>query len=212
MPRPDEPGSNGREIDEKRLATEILRLLAAPVRVLASELVHDLPKSPEPTEEELDAIEETRQRLAALWIPSPETDTSPHKGYRWPASRLTADDMHKLHKLRMKTNVPISVLMHEAVSIIWELSRSDMAKLLELRQRTGRSMRELLHGAVEFLCDTEEKVPTAQRVTSAGFSTTARRQHSPGGAAALSRADGVTPTEQPTGDTAVGTESPPDAA
>ncbi len=35
--------------------------------------------------------------------------------YPWPASRLTSDDMYKLHILRLQTRKPITVLLHEAV-------------------------------------------------------------------------------------------------
>ena len=46
-------------------------------------------------------------------------------GYQWPASRLTADDMHKLHLLRMDTKKPITQLIHEAVELLYELFRNE---------------------------------------------------------------------------------------
>ena len=46
-------------------------------------------------------------------------------GYQWPASRLTADDMHKLHLLRMETKKPINQLIHEAVERLYELFRNE---------------------------------------------------------------------------------------
>lgn len=45
--------------------------------------------------------------------------------YQWPASQLTADDMFKLHTIRMETNKPINQLLHEAVELMYELFRND---------------------------------------------------------------------------------------
>jgi hypothetical protein len=36
-------------------------------------------------------------------------------GYQWPASRLTVEDMAKLHEIRVATKKPINQLLHEAV-------------------------------------------------------------------------------------------------
>ena len=47
------------------------------------------------------------------------------KGYRWPGSRLTRADMKKLLELRAKTGRPITVLIHVAVSALYELLRND---------------------------------------------------------------------------------------
>ena len=47
------------------------------------------------------------------------------KGYRWPATRLTRGDMQKLLELRIKTGRPITVLIHVAVSALYELLRDD---------------------------------------------------------------------------------------
>ena len=44
--------------------------------------------------------------------------------YQWPASHLTADDMFKLHTIRMETNKPINQLLHEAVELMYELFRN----------------------------------------------------------------------------------------
>jgi hypothetical protein len=43
------------------------------------------------------------------------------KGYPWPASRLTRADMEKLTQLRATTGRPITVLIHEAISVLSEL-------------------------------------------------------------------------------------------
>ncbi len=45
--------------------------------------------------------------------------------YQWPASHLTADDMFKLHTIRMETNKPINQLLHEAVELMYELFRNE---------------------------------------------------------------------------------------
>ena len=45
--------------------------------------------------------------------------------YQWPASHLTADDMFKLHTIRMETNKPINQLLHEAVELLYELFRNE---------------------------------------------------------------------------------------
>jgi hypothetical protein len=42
-------------------------------------------------------------------------------GYEWPATRLTSSDMQKLTELRAKTGRPITVLLHEAVALIYEV-------------------------------------------------------------------------------------------
>ena len=45
--------------------------------------------------------------------------------YQWPASHLTAEDMFKLHTIRMETNKPINQLVHEAVEVLYELFRNE---------------------------------------------------------------------------------------
>lgn len=50
----------------------------------------------------------------------PERKPIETNGYAWPASRLTADDIHKLHLLRLQTNTPITKLIQEAVQMICE--------------------------------------------------------------------------------------------
>jgi Fe-S-cluster containining protein len=51
--------------------------------------------------------------------PEPESEL---KGYPWPASRLTVEDMEMLTQLRKQTKKPITVLLHEAVSALFEQS------------------------------------------------------------------------------------------
>ena len=41
-------------------------------------------------------------------------------GYPWPASRLTRADMIRLTELRSATRRPITLLLHEAVSALFE--------------------------------------------------------------------------------------------
>ena len=45
--------------------------------------------------------------------------------YKWPASRLTKEDIHALHLLRLETKKPITVLLHEAVSALYNALRGD---------------------------------------------------------------------------------------
>jgi len=48
--------------------------------------------------------------------PEPPPPEELLKGYRWPATRLTKADMMKLTELRSERGVPITQLLHEAVS------------------------------------------------------------------------------------------------
>ena len=48
-------------------------------------------------------------------------------GYQWPASRLTRADMIKLTILRNRTRQPITLLLHEAVSALYELLKDSSA-------------------------------------------------------------------------------------
>ncbi len=45
--------------------------------------------------------------------------------YQWPSSRLTAEDMHMLHLLRLETKKPITQLLHESVELMYELFRNE---------------------------------------------------------------------------------------
>ena len=45
--------------------------------------------------------------------------------YQWPASHLTAEDMFRLHTIRLETNKPINQLLHEAVELLYELFRNE---------------------------------------------------------------------------------------
>jgi hypothetical protein len=159
MRSPDgDPNSDGKNqerpsVDHRRMAREILHLLAEPVGSLCADLLRQTPQQPALTEEERDGLELAKQRLVVLWVPSPDRDKIEPKGYQWPASRLTAEDMHTLHRMRLQTRKPITVLLHEAVSVLYELTNSDMQKIAALRERTGKTIRELLHEAVEYLWD-----------------------------------------------------------
>jgi len=46
-------------------------------------------------------------------------------GYQWPASHLTAEDMAKLHEIRLQTKKPINQLLHEAAQVFYELFRNE---------------------------------------------------------------------------------------
>ena len=61
----------------------------------------------------------------------PERDPIETNGYPWPASRLNADDMHKLHLLRLQTKKPITKLIQEAVNQIFEMLVNDESESSE---------------------------------------------------------------------------------
>jgi hypothetical protein len=42
-------------------------------------------------------------------------------GYPWPGSKLTREDMIKLTELRNRTGKPITKLLHEAVTALYDL-------------------------------------------------------------------------------------------
>ena len=102
-----------------------------------------------------DKPRDTGDELAKVWLPVPRDDDSGRKGYRWPASHLTSADMDKLTQLRATTGRPITVLIHEAVSVLFELTRSDMAKVEQLALRTGLSVKEVLAQAIHFMYEGE---------------------------------------------------------
>ncbi len=47
-------------------------------------------------------------------------------GYSWPASRLTFDDMAKLARLNAATGLPMTKLIHEAVGLLFELTKDKL--------------------------------------------------------------------------------------
>ena len=49
----------------------------------------------------------------------PTRTAEPTMGYQWPASKLTAEDMHRLHSLRLQTRKQITLLLHEAVEALY---------------------------------------------------------------------------------------------
>lgn len=59
--------------------------------------------------------------LAARIIRGPADANGHCMGYPWPASRLTRADMIKLTELRNRTGRPITVLLHDAVSALYEI-------------------------------------------------------------------------------------------
>lgn len=60
----------------------------------------------------------------ARYKPKPAADGD-RMGYQWPASRLTAEDMAKLHEIRLQTKKPINQLLHEAAIVFYELFRNE---------------------------------------------------------------------------------------
>jgi hypothetical protein len=51
---------------------------------------------------------------------------SAERGYSWPASRLTFDDMEKLAMLNAATGLPMTKLIHEAVGLLYELTKDKL--------------------------------------------------------------------------------------
>ena len=102
-----------------------------------------------------DKPQDTGDEVAKLWLPVPGDDDCELKGYPWPASALSRSDMEKLTQLRATTGRPITVLIHEAVSVLFELTRSDMAKVEQLALRTGLSVKEVLAQAIHFMYEGE---------------------------------------------------------
>ncbi len=45
-------------------------------------------------------------------------------GYRWPASRLSSQDMERLCVLRNKFRKPITALLQDAVGLMWTMEQS----------------------------------------------------------------------------------------
>lgn len=120
-----------------------LQRLAGRLRSLATDILRDIPE----------AFDRPVDKNTGISISA--ADPSPRKGYQWPASALTEQDMRTLDEIRRETNTPIVFLVHEAVSALRAVSMSDMAKLEHLRDQTGRSIRELLHDAVSLLLDSK---------------------------------------------------------
>ena len=58
----------------------------------------------------------------------PERERIETNGYPWPASRLNASDMHKLHMLRLQIKKPITKLMQEAIQMMCETLLRDESK------------------------------------------------------------------------------------
>ena len=51
----------------------------------------------------------------------PHPDRDQWMDYQWPSTRLTSEDMRRLHLLRMETKKPITQLIHEAVELMYEM-------------------------------------------------------------------------------------------
>lgn len=62
--------------------------------------------------------------LAAPTVRQGPDAGDPCMDYQWPASRLTRADMRKLAELRNRTGRPMTVLLHVAVSALYDLLSS----------------------------------------------------------------------------------------
>lgn len=85
------------------------------------------------TEHEIEQAEEHLRRLRQRrqqeivqqwqqsWSQEPPDPEQLIQGYPWPSSRLTRADMIRLTELRRTTRKPITKLLHEAVTALYEL-------------------------------------------------------------------------------------------
>lgn len=139
MNRVDTNGDGEKPRRRARATRAKSRRLADRLRELATEILRQIPDG------------ESRSNNRRKEVSAYATDQSPRKGYQWPASALTEDDMRKLHDLREQTNAPIALLLHEAVSAFHALTTGNPEMLEQIRHRTGCSLGELLGEAVSLL-------------------------------------------------------------
>jgi len=123
-----------------------LRRLATRLRTLATEILQRIPE------------ERGRGKGKTGALSTSAADQSPRKGYQWPASALTEDDMRTLHEIRTETDSPIAILVHDAVSALHALGNSNRVTLDRLRAQTGRSIQDLLGEAVSLLAERHAEV------------------------------------------------------
>ena len=119
-----------------RRTTAKLCRLAGRLRTLATEILRDIPEHPDRP------VDEGERKLRS------DRDSSPRKGYQWPASALTHEDMRMLDELRRDSRTPIAALVHQAIAALYAIPRADIARLEQLREMTGRSIRDLVTEAV----------------------------------------------------------------
>lgn len=127
-----------------------LRRLAGRLRTLATEILKRIPD------------QSCRPTGHSAGTANSEDAQSPRKGYQWPASALTEDDMRSLDHLRSQTRTPIARLVHEAVATFGIFSRTDLAELERLCAQTGRSIRELMSEAVSLLSDRHSRLASGR--------------------------------------------------
>lgn len=125
-----------------------LRRLAGRLRTLATEILKRVPD------------QSRRRKDNSAGTSNADDAPSPRKGYQWPASALTEDDMRLLHEIRSRTDKPIAILLHDAVSALHAITNSNRALLERLRGQTGRSIEELLGEAVSLLAKRHAEVAT----------------------------------------------------
>jgi len=88
--------------------------------------------------------DENRAKLRGFWLPMSAPDDSGSMGYRWPGTRLTADDMRRLRIMGNMTGLPCTELLHIAVGMMFEQTRAMMTEMLANQDRTRRSLAEIL--------------------------------------------------------------------
>jgi len=78
----------------------------------------------------------------------PKRDPIETNGYRWPATRITAEDMRRLHLLSLETKKPITQLIHEAVELMYELFQE--ASSIHLQARCSSPKKRASSGSISW--------------------------------------------------------------
>lgn len=114
------------------------------VVIICRRIIERLPRLHVPSATARRSAEDNRAKLRGFWLPMSTPDDSGDMGYRWPGSRLTADDMRRLRIMSNLTGFPCTELLHVAVGMMFEGTRVMMAELLSIQERTGHPLAEIL--------------------------------------------------------------------
>ena len=139
MSSPDEEpfiGGLRQAIPDERLTTP----LSEPVAALCRRIVDRIPDRTIPRSVEIETGRETHWKLRALCErPENPEDEGPY-GYRWPASQLTDEDMRRLAIIGNMTKIPCTKLLHLAVAVLFDQTRTLMTELLHVHEKTGQPL------------------------------------------------------------------------
>ena len=113
-----------------------------------------------------DCVGDSRKHLACFAIQFSSPDDGGRGEYRWPGSRLTGDDMRKLHILSNRTGWPCTELIHVAVGLLFDETRDMVLHLLATQEQTGRTFTEVADEIPASVADVPDR--PSQRRTSAG--------------------------------------------